>query len=140
MCTNDSVPVALKARIDAMKILSKSDDFTALRATFKRVMGLAKDHQSTSIQPDLFVVDAEIQLNNSISEAIEDARKAAQIKDYNAALSSLKMLKGDVDSFFDAVLVMDEDLTIRNNRLSLLNSIAMAFGEIADFTQLSTEA
>jgi glycyl-tRNA synthetase beta subunit len=35
---------------------------------------------------------------------------------------------------------MTEDMTVRNNRLSLLRAIADEFRRIADFTQLSAEA
>ena len=140
MSTNDTNPVALNARIQAMRTLSNSADYGDLRATFKRVMGLAKDHDSTTIDASYFVEDAERTLGNAVSGSIASAREAAQAQKYDAALAALGALKSDVDAFFDAVLVMDDDLNIRNNRLSLLNSIAVAFGEIADFTQLSTEA
>ena len=140
MATQDTDPVALNARIEAMRQLSKSSDYAALRATFKRVMGLTKDHDSINIEPNHFTVDAEKQLNHAVTGAVASARKAAALKDYDSALAALGALKANVDGFFDAVLVMDDNLDIRNNRLSLLNSIAVAFGEIADFTQLSTEA
>jgi glycyl-tRNA synthetase beta subunit len=35
---------------------------------------------------------------------------------------------------------MDEDDTIRNNRLGLLRSVADQFARIADFTHLSSDA
>jgi glycyl-tRNA synthetase beta subunit len=42
-----------------------------------------------------------------------------------------------VDALFDSVMVMDENLEIRHNRLSLLRAIANDFKQIADFTILS---
>jgi glycyl-tRNA synthetase beta chain len=43
-----------------------------------------------------------------------------------------------VDAFFDDVMVMAEDATVRQNRLSLLALVAGLFDTFADFSKLST--
>jgi glycyl-tRNA synthetase beta chain len=43
-----------------------------------------------------------------------------------------------VDVFFEAVMVMAEDIKVRHNRLALLGMIANLFGKFADFSKLST--
>ena len=54
------------------------------------------------------------------------------------ALEEMTALKGPIDTFFDEVMVMDEDERVRNNRLSLLRSIGRIFLKIADFSKIVT--
>lgn len=42
-----------------------------------------------------------------------------------------------IDIFFDKVLVMDENDTVRRNRLRLLNKFAQVFSKVADISVLS---
>ncbi len=46
-------------------------------------------------------------------------------------------MREPIDAFFDNVLVMDEDPSLRENRLKLLNRFVALFGTFADFSQLS---
>ena len=60
-------------------------------------------------------------------------------RSYDAALRELTSLKPNIDTFFDEVLVMDPDPSVRDNRLRLLGSIANTFIRIADFRQLAVK-
>jgi glycyl-tRNA synthetase beta chain len=42
-----------------------------------------------------------------------------------------------VDAFFDGVMVMAEDLAVRQNRLALLNQLAQLMNGVADISRLS---
>ena len=57
--------------------------------------------------------------------------------DYEAALADLAGLREPIDTFFDEVLVMDENEAIRNNRLRLLNRFARVFDGVADIGALA---
>jgi glycyl-tRNA synthetase beta chain len=59
---------------------------------------------------------------------------------FEQALFDIASLRDSVDVFFDGVLVMAEDSSIRNNRLSLLKQIEKLFGLFADFSKISTSA
>jgi len=59
-------------------------------------------------------------------------------KNYRASLLKMKELKTPIDNFFDNVLVMDNNVEIRNNRLSILWNIRNLFFKIADFSKIST--
>jgi glycyl-tRNA synthetase beta chain len=56
--------------------------------------------------------------------------------DYAQSLSELSGLREPVDAFFDAVLVMDEDVALRANRLALLARLKSLFDRIADLSVL----
>jgi glycyl-tRNA synthetase beta chain len=46
-------------------------------------------------------------------------------------------LREPIDSFFEAVLVNDEDPATRANRLALLARIRAATGQVADFSKIA---
>lgn len=127
----DVVRVAARAR--AMGALARAGTFGPIRATFKRVGGLTKDHLSAHYSVDLFEGDAEYKLHLAVS------RLPAADASVDAVLTALTELRPVVDGFFDNVLVMTDDLTLRNNRLGLLRTIVLRFSGFADFSRLSTE-
>ena len=139
LATNITDPLALQGRLMAMKSLTDSDGFSALRATFKRVMGLTKDHLSTSYTEHALVHASEHSLHAQFVHLQDQVVTDLQNQDYDSALEKLGSLKPNVDAFFDSVMVMDKDETLRSNRLGLLRSIADQFRNIADFTMLSTD-
>lgn len=52
-------------------------------------------------------------------------------------MAALSRLREPVDVFFNDVLVNDEDMAIRANRLALLGLIRTATGEVADFSKIA---
>jgi glycyl-tRNA synthetase beta chain len=57
-------------------------------------------------------------------------------REYTRALGRLALLRPAVDSFFDQVMVMDENPQLRGNRLSLLAQLRGLFTGIADLSRL----
>ncbi|MCE1750345.1 glycine--tRNA ligase subunit beta, partial [Enterobacter hormaechei] len=55
---------------------------------------------------------------------------------YQEALVELASLREVVDAFFDNVMVMDEDLQVRVNRLTLLSELRDLFLRVADISLL----
>jgi len=56
--------------------------------------------------------------------------------DYEKALSELSSLRDPVDAFFDSVMVMVDDESVKNNRIALLNSMNQLFLRAADLSRL----
>ena len=52
--------------------------------------------------------------------------------------SVMANLAAPIDAFFTAVMVMDENMAVRNNRLALLQGILALTNGIADFSKLVT--
>jgi glycyl-tRNA synthetase beta chain len=122
--------------------LRRRPDFEPLAAAFKRVANILKgiageEGAAAAPDPDLFVEEAERALWAAFGEV--EGRAAGHLADgdYTRALGVLADLKEPVDRFFDAVLVMDPDHTVRGNRLALLARINATFTRIADFRQLA---
>ena len=122
-----------------MDALSKAPEFGPLKTTFKRVMGLTKDHTSTQYAPDALVDAAETALHEQLQSVQTQAAAMADALDFSGSLTALSSLKAPVDTLFDAVMVMHDDPSVRGNRLGLLRSVADQFRRIADFTHLSQD-
>lgn len=132
-------PLALRARVRAMAELARSPDFGPLKATFKRVMGLSREHADPRYTVEALREPVELALHGALVASLPQARAAEAALDYRGALLALSRLKAPVDAFFEGVLVMAEDPQVRRNRLGLLRAIADEFARIADLTCLSAD-
>ena len=54
-----------------------------------------------------------------------------------AMVSALASLRDPIDTFFDEVMVMDEDIKLRENRLKLLNRFVNVFANVADIGEMA---
>jgi glycyl-tRNA synthetase beta chain len=72
-----------------------------------------------------------------VKQAEKQAGQAIQNEDFSAAMRALGALREPVDSFFERVLVNDEDLGVRANRLALLARIRAATDQVADFSRIT---
>lgn len=64
------------------------------------------------------------------------AQQQEATDDYIARLTALAGLRDDVDAFFDEVMVMCEDMALRENRLALLSELRQLFLTTADISRL----
>lgn len=127
-----SDPGAAAARIRGLAGLPK-DELAAVRTTFRRVAGLAKDHGSAVYALDLLQGEPEYQLHLAVKALGGGDRPAADM------LAALRDLRPLVDRFFDGVLVMCDDLPLRANRLGMLRTILDRFSGFAAFSRLGGE-
>lgn len=136
-------PLDAYRRINALEKFAKRKDFEPLATGFKRVFNIAKTKPSSPLNKRLFKQKEERDLHSAFSKTqaavlkkLADPKKAAGQSDYLSSLESIKTLAGPIDRFFDAVMVMDKNRKIRDNRLALLNEIKDLFFMIADFSKI----
>jgi glycyl-tRNA synthetase beta chain len=67
-----------------------------------------------------------------------DVQGAIDKENEHEILKELAQLRPVVDEFFTKVMVMDNDLTLRNNRLQLVYKVSNTFRRVADFSKIST--
>ena len=125
--------------VDAFKTLPESD---SLAAANKRVSNLLSKHREDSIKEcckeSLLDQDSEKKLYEMIQKKKIEVAPLIMSSDYTGALLSLSSLKPAIDDFFDNILVVTEDKSIRENRLSLLQELQQIFLEIADISFLES--
>lgn len=80
---------------------------------------------------------AEIDLFNALSSVSTIAKSKFESADYSGYLEAFAALKAPVDRFFDEVMVMDKDESLRRNRLALLSDLRREMNRVADIAKLA---
>ena len=110
-----------------------------LAAANKRVQNLLKksDAELGSVNEGLLQQDEEKALFAAEQSLHPKINAAIANGDFQTALSELATVKPQVDAFFDGVMVMADDAAVKQNRLNLLNQLAMQMNAVADIALLS---
>jgi glycyl-tRNA synthetase beta chain len=129
--SDDVVETAQRAA--ALQGFLANEDGANLKAAFNRAHGICAkaEHDNAAVTAALLSEPAEQALFHAI-----DAQAKLPIEslgDYQAFLDGLATLRAPVDAFFEAVMVNDEDDAIRQNRLSLLQSLIVLMRRAAAF-------
>ncbi len=130
-------PVDAVKRIEALSELKKREDFEALSVAFKRVGNIIKGGLEQPVNTALFEADSEKVLFREVEDVEKRVAAVIATGDYLIALEAVASLRPAVDAFFEGVMVMADDVAVKNNRLALLTQIARIFQDIADFGRLS---
>jgi len=135
----DRIP-DVERRVSALENLKGKPGFEPLAAAFKRVENILKKSKAEvpAVDPSLFSESSESALHAASEKVSQQVNRLMQDGDLDSALSAVATLRDPVDAFFDDVMVMAKDKAIRRNRLALLSAISAIFGQIADFSQIST--
>ena len=115
-----------------------SKDFERLTISFKRIMNIVRGFEGTDkVNPDLFEHTSEENLWKTFQSVKDNVQKEIHRETYFDALNSIAELTGPVDEFFSDVMVMAEDVRIRENRLGMLKGLNQLFLQIADFSRFA---
>ena len=125
----------LAARARAFRALADDGRMAAIRATFRRVAGLVKQNPGDVVSLAALDGAALGPAGNALRDAVAAIPATSVPDDQLGALVALRPL---VDAYFDGVMVMDEDRSLRASRLGLLRAIVDRFSTLADFSKLST--
>lgn len=126
----------LVRRAAAVRDAVAAPDFKSAVDAFNRTANLAAKAASADVHPERFAEPSEQALHTAWKSAHSAVEERLGAGDEKAALDILAELKEPINAFFDAVMVMAEDLQVRNNRLGLLSLIASDVKKLADFSKL----
>ena len=134
-------PHDIAARINALSSFRKREEAASLAAANKRIRNILKKTGYTDtaeVRKELFREKEEGSLHAAIEALAGEVEELFHRHDYEQALRRLASLRQPIDSFFDHVMVMDENETIRTNRLAMLARIDTLFMHVADFSRLQS--
>lgn len=140
---NDVVDAAARAR--AVSTVRPSPDFEAISTSFKRMKNILRQAaESASRVADPFNPSAlsqpeEKKLADAIPGIANNVNALRAARHYEQALVEISQLRPAIDAFFDKVMVMVEDESLRAQRLGLLQTLVREFSSIADFSEIVTE-
>ncbi len=126
-------------RVHAVVQFIRLPEAEALAAANKRIRNILRKADGAipdDLNTGLFQLKEERQLFDRIDAVDHTVAPLLASGDYEETLKALAGLREPLDQFFDKVMVMDEDLSIRGNRLALLTRLGNLFLEVADLSHL----
>lgn len=129
----------LVARMDALKAFMGHKNAASLAAANKRIGNILDKSEHTvfnEIDEDMLIIEEEKRIFAKINAVDEKLNEFFAQANYTAALNLLASLSTSIEAFFEQVMVMDDDLKIRQNRLNLLAKLKGLFDRIANLALL----
>lgn len=144
LALNPSQPKDFNDRILAVTAFRKLPEAESLAAANKRIQNILrqaaenKEIIPAKLDNKLLHESAEKLLAAQLEKTSKEVSPLFDKQDYQPALIKLAILRQSVDSFFDAVMVMAEDKSVRSNRLALLKQLGDLFLQVADISRLQS--
>jgi glycyl-tRNA synthetase beta chain len=136
----DLSPLTALRKVTALDGMSGSDALLGVATLLKRVKNITKgaplavdEFRERLNEPEELALTHELDLRRPAIQA------AAEQTDYREAFSQIAQLQPVVSTFFDKVLVMTDDESLRTARLALLTGLRELILDIADISEIATE-
>jgi glycyl-tRNA synthetase beta chain len=132
-------PLDAVTRLAALKEFLLLPEAGILAAINKRIANILKKTSlevDVAVNADALTEDAERQLHQVLGRLRVPVEEATAQRRYAHGLKALVALRAPVDDFFERIMVMDENIERRNNRLALLRDVQMLLGGVADLSRL----
>ncbi len=130
------------ARAQALTAVRGSDDFAAISAAFKRIKNILRQAEEKKFEIGstavIHLAPEAKQLSDAAAFLAPKVAMHRQERAYSEALAEIATLRPVVDAFFDKVMVLDPDPTVRGAHLALIDGVLRGFSGIADFSEIVT--
>jgi glycyl-tRNA synthetase beta chain len=140
LCMNPGKINDLTVRLEAVRSFNELSEATQLAAANKRISNILKKMEGklpSEVQTQLLRLPAEINLLKSLEALSPKLDQQFKSHDFIGLLQNLVALSQPIDQFFSDVMVMDEDLQLRQNRIALLNQLHQKMNLVADIGKLA---
>jgi glycyl-tRNA synthetase beta chain len=134
------------ARAEAVSEVRGSEDFASISVAFKRIKNILRQARDRDLEiPEQYdlkrlVEESERTLSEAIGEIGPRFAGYCLRGEHSLALAEMAKLRHPIDAFFDHVMVMSENVSLRANRLGFLQLLIRNFSSIADFSEIVTES
>ena len=140
LCMNPGKINDLTVRLEAVRSFNELSEAPQLAAANKRISNILKKIEGklpSEVQTQLLRLPAEINLLKSLEALSPKLDQQFKSHDFIGLLQNLVALSQPIDQFFSDVMVMDEDLQLRQNRIALLNQLHQKMNLVADIGKLA---
>jgi glycyl-tRNA synthetase beta chain len=127
--------VDLESRLERIQRLRPTPDFEPLAASFKRIRNIL-EKEKWDRPPGLSGLDEALLEPGPERDLYDEYQRIAGQPIENV----ISRLRPKVDLFFDKILVNAPDARVRQNRLTLLNTLRAEFSKVADFSEIVTHS
>ena len=127
------------ARLAAVREFQALPEAQALAAANKRIGNILKKADEELPEPDIALLEEEAEkaLFQRVVLMAPLVRSHVANEDYADALKVLAAVRGEVDRFFDEVMVNVHEPLLRGNRLGLLRALYDELNAVADISKLA---
>ncbi|MCM8613877.1 glycine--tRNA ligase subunit beta [Accumulibacter sp.] len=127
------------ARLAAVREFQAMPEAQALAAANKRIGNILKKADEALPEPDIALLEEEAEkaLFQRVVLMAPLVRSHVANEDYADALKVLAAVRGEVDRFFDEVMVNVDEPLLRGNRLGLLRALYEELNAVADISKLA---
>lgn len=133
---NDDM-VDLAVRCKALAAYVEAGDAEPLVQVSVRVSNLCKKiEKEVAISGALFKDESENKLHEVVAAVSKEIIPEIVLYDYAAVLKAGEKVIEPVNTFFDNVMVMDEDENVKNNRLAMLEEVRGIVNAVGDLSLL----
>jgi len=132
-------PLDAVTRLRALKEFLLLPEAGILAAINKRIANILRKTslgRDAAVDAGALTEEAERKLHRALGDLRVPVQEAAAQRRYGEALKALVALRAPVDDFFERVMVMDDHIGRRNNRLALLRDVQLILGGVADLSRL----
>jgi glycyl-tRNA synthetase len=127
-------PAKAQRYVDTLSAWVARPDWMNILPAYSRCVRITRDlDQKFSVQENLFREPEEKELYAALQKA---QCALAGSEDLGKALEQVELMVPVINTFFDSVLVMAEDMTLRQNRLGLLQEIVALLSDKVDLSAL----
>ena len=123
-------------RIAALHQIRNDPNFLSVLDSAKRIENITAGHASASVDAGRLQEPAEVRLHDLATTVGDQIGDLVAERQYRMALESFAGMAPELETFFDAVMVMVDDPQLRANRMSLLRKAGSAVRKIADVTKI----
>jgi glycyl-tRNA synthetase beta chain len=130
-------------RAKSLNEFRKNEQFGAMLLSFKRMNNILSafyqknKNAKVSFSASLLAEDEEKKLSQFFESKRADIVEFIKANKYADLFTVLTSAKPVIDTFFDKIMVMADDVKIRDNRIALLESITRMFSGVIDFSKIS---
>ena len=122
--------------VTAFRALPEAESLSAANKRVGNILKKAEPGDASVVNAGLFELQQEETLYNELEMLKSKTEPMFDSGDYETALRELSALRKPVDDFFDHVMVMTDNIDVRNNRIALLDKMSTLFMRAADLSRL----
>lgn len=131
--------LVVQKRLKALTAVRMKPEFEFLLTAYTRASHLARQAEGDEVDPALLCEEGEQELYQSWLKIKKEVVRLLEKGKYREALLKGAALAGPMDRFFNQVMVMVDDIPLRNNRLALLKDIAETLGQMGNLEKIVRE-
>ena len=127
-------------RFKAIEEFILKNDIKSIVWPMSRSQNIISKKKFSNIDEGLFIEEHEKKLFKSLKDVSDRKDALINNKDYPVLLKEMEKFGKVVDAFFDEVLVMDKDPSVKTNRINILKGVVDYYLNMADFSKLIIES